>query len=230
MSDAKERLIAIGIHVDKGCRRGRRPANVECPELKVKPNSSKWLPDFAAATILGVTCTDIFLMIKSRELYPALHQGDLFISVDSIKEKKGEDKEIPKPPPEIIEPKIVAPLIVCELSPEPQKVETKFVPIIQVLKQTTPLQIWTKPKFQVKTLSNGRFQNSALAIKLTEYAPSQFGYHVEDVATAINKNIAVPLNFISGQKVKADPTGRYITQQSLKDFFRRSRGIEIQDI
>ncbi|HEX2955302.1 MAG TPA: hypothetical protein VHO70_00635, partial [Chitinispirillaceae bacterium] len=63
-----------------------------------------------------------------------------------------------------------------------------------------------------------------------EYAPGQSGYRIEDVAKAINKMPVVVQNFITGHKVKADPTGQYVTQESLKAFIRKSRGVEIRDI
>jgi hypothetical protein len=221
---ATEMMLKLGVPacvvegrlLNSGWRRGRPSKDNECPDLKMKPNLSRWLPESVAMNMLEVTHEKIVLMIGKGELHPAIHRGRLFISVDSIKKKKERDRERPNPKTLIDE----------ESSPElPQT--TRFMPIIKMTDKTTPSKVWTKPKFQVKT---NQFQSSALAIKLTEYAPGQFGYHIEDVATAMNKVVAVPLHLISGRKVEADPTGLYITQQSLKDFFRRSRGIEIQDI
>lgn len=227
-------------------KRGRVSLADPCPELKTKPCWARWMTEEEAATELGTDHDGIISMIKRKELRPAIHRGVLFLSIDSVRRKTS--ATVHKPPPTSrpvwfgqmpvlaipsdsdSEPEAIDP------DPDPEDIldETpeerdEFIPI-KLTKEITNSKAWTSDRHRSFKRTSDPYVNKDLEIRLVEYAPGQFGYRIEDVAEVMNKVPLVVQNFITGHKVEADPTGRYVTQKSLKAFIKRSRGVEIRDI
>ena len=233
MISVAEKLIAAGASVCavegrllKGWKRGR-PSNKDgCHDLKMKPNSSRWISKKVAAKTLDVTDDEIVSMVEAGKLRPAIHRGNLFISLASIKGiMKGKE---PPLPPEIVLSKLNCGAAVPSQS---SKVERLFVPTC-LTRRETPSERWISSKSASKHSINHCPEPSVLAIKVTEYVPEEFGYEINDVAVALNKRVCVIQSLISGYKVEAKFVGdkQYITKESLVDFMRRSHKAEIQDI
>ena len=225
-------------------RRGRRPFSVVCPELKVKPRSDIWLTEEEAAARLGITHGGIISMLSNRDLKPAIHQDHLYIEVASVNVMLSGAGSAKPPPRPVWSDQIPVSAIPFDPDPEPeQKPEDpeddpdedlseerdEFIPI-KLTDRTTNSRVWTEDRHDPPKRRFDPYVNKDLKIKLVNYAPGQYGYRIEDVAEAINKQVVVVHNFIAGHKVKADPTGMYVTKESLKAFFKRSRGVDIIDI
>ncbi|MFA5086049.1 MAG: hypothetical protein WC468_00405 [Candidatus Paceibacterota bacterium] len=227
------------------CRRGRRPFSVVCPELKVKPRPDIWLTEEEAADRLGTGHGGIISMLSNRDLKPAIHQGHLYIEVASVNMRlsgAGSAKPPPRPVWSDQIPVLVMP-IDFDQEPETEKEpeleddpdedlsgeRDEFI-LTRLTDRTTNSRVWTADRHDPPRRRPDPYVRRDLQIKLVNYAPEQYGYRIEDVAEAINKQEIVVRNFIAGHKVKADPTGRYVTKESLKAFFKRSRGVDIIDI
>ena len=171
------------------------------PRQKKKTTRSDWVRDVKVAQILGISREDVISLVGDKKLEPAIHQGGLFVSLSSIDECKK------------------------TLLPKGKEKTGKVVQSKIFIIRNRPFNPNPPPK------KNSR-PTDIISIKLTEYSPGQFGYEVNDVAVALDKHISAIQSFISGFKVKAVLVGgkQYIKQQSLKDFLKKSRGAEVQDI
>lgn len=150
---------------------------------------------------MGISREDVISLIEDKKLEPAIHQGGLFVSLRSIDEYKK------------------------TLLPKGKEKTGKDV-------QSKPFIIRNRPFNPNPPPKENSHPRGIISIKPIEYSPGQFGYEVNDVAVALNNHISVIQSFISGFKVEAVLVGgkQYIKQQSLKDFLKKSRGAEVQDI
>lgn len=222
-----------------GAKRGRKPSSEECPQIFTKPNPSRWMTKEVAVATLGVTVEKLKELTTTGRLRPAKHKGQLYVSVESVlREKSSGDS---KPPP--VEALVINDRDSTEVAaptpyPFPEKPGRGSIGVSEKSdtsreaffpKKLSP-EITVSPQWISGNKKDRVSPNDDMAIKLVEYAPGEFGYSVEDVARAIHKNPVVVRNLISGLKVEADLTGRYVKRKSLKEFFKRSRGGEIRDI
>jgi len=220
MVTVTEMMIAIGVPVcvvenkllGRGLKKRGRP-----PKNRKEINIAEWTSKKKAIKMLAIDSADITSLIGSGDLSVIVYKQKLLISIESINKYREKfpllnSKPVPK-----------------RNKGRPRKKETYSLQQVILLPPPMSTPVLLEKAHPVNQGTNNGSGNK-IFIKITEYAPGQWGYEVNDVAIAFKRHPDSIRNLVSGHKVKGKPIGDkcYIFPQSLKDWLKRMSDLNKQ--